>query len=70
MTNISRYITDLDIQALVDNELDWEDQKRVRKAIECNAYFLVRYEELKKQKAWMKHLTEDPFKDPMEEIVD
>ncbi len=50
MTNISRYITDLDIQALVDNELDQKDQERVRKAIECNAYFLVRYEELKKQK--------------------
>lgn len=43
-------ITDLDIQALIDNELDWEEEKKVREAIKYNSHFLKRYQTLIKQK--------------------
>ena len=43
-------VTDLDIQALIDNELEWEEEKRVRAFIANNACAKKRYEELKEQK--------------------
>ena len=43
-------ITDLDIQALIDNELSWEEEKKVREAIKYNSTFLKRYQTLLKQK--------------------
>lgn len=43
-------ITDLDIQALVDNELDEEEKQRVTKFIRSNHGARERYEELKLQK--------------------
>lgn len=46
----SQNITDYDLQALVDNELDWEDQKHVLDYIECTPEAKKRYEELKAQK--------------------
>lgn len=54
-------ITDYDIQALVDNELDWEEEKRVREAIKYNSQFMKRYNTLKNQKTliqnWWKKKT-------------
>ncbi len=39
-------IDDLDIQALVDSQLSWEEEKEVWKAIEKNPQFTKRYQEL------------------------
>lgn len=54
-------ITDYDIQALIDNELDWEEEKRVREAIKYNSQFMKRYNTLKNQKTliqnWWKKKT-------------
>lgn len=59
MASTHYLITDYDIQALIDNELDWEEQKRVRKAIQENPFLLRRYNEYTKQKnliqKWFKH---------------
>ncbi|MCE7887570.1 MAG: hypothetical protein DYH13_08755 [Alphaproteobacteria bacterium PRO2] len=43
-------ITDFDIQALVDNELGWEEEKSVRAHIESDPDARHRYEELIRQK--------------------
>ena len=43
-------ITDYDIQAFIDNELDWEQEKRVMQYIESNYTAKKRYEELLNQK--------------------
>lgn len=43
-------ITDFDIQALVDNELGWEQEKSVRVQLEHDAEAKRRYEELCRQK--------------------
>jgi len=43
-------ITDNDIQALIDNELDWEQEKQVRRAINNNSIFTDLYNALKSQK--------------------
>ncbi len=43
-------ITDYDIQALIDNELKWEEEKRIRSFINSNPTALKRYTELKEQK--------------------
>jgi len=45
-----RIITDMDIQALVDNQLDWEDEKRVRRHLFQSPDAQRRYEELRQQK--------------------
>ncbi len=47
---MSKTITDFDIQALIDNELSWEDEKIVRGAISKDRRNSERYEELKAQK--------------------
>ncbi len=47
---LPRTITDFDIQALVDNELGREEQKRVRAYIETMPEAGRRYEELLRQK--------------------
>ena len=43
-------ITDYDIQALVDNELAWEDEKRVRAFLKENPNAYKRYKELAMQR--------------------
>lgn len=43
-------VTDFDIQALIDNELDWEDEKRVRDYLRSHDWAKKRYEELRAQK--------------------
>jgi anti-sigma factor RsiW len=43
-------VNDLDIQALADNELSAEDEKRVRKMMDSNNRARRRYEEIKWQK--------------------
>ena len=43
-------ITDFEIQALVDNELSWEEEKQVRAYIEASAAARSRYDELVRQK--------------------
>lgn len=50
--------TDLDIQALVDNQLDWEDEKQVWAGISKDPALYRRYQEILEQKklllAWWK----------------
>jgi len=46
----SKPIDDLDIQALVDAQLDWETEKRVWMAIQENPEYNKRYQELTNQK--------------------
>lgn len=43
-------VTDWDIQALVDNELDWERRKRVQRFVEADRQARARHEELVLQK--------------------
>jgi anti-sigma factor RsiW len=50
----TRRMTDNDIQALIDNELDWESEKHVRASIERDIHAQRRYEELMAQKALLK----------------
>lgn len=47
-------ITDYDIQALVDNELPWEEEKRIRAYITSNPDAHERYKELCRQRALLK----------------
>jgi hypothetical protein len=50
--------TDLDVQALVDSQLDWEEQKQVWSWIDKDPALYARYQELMTQKklllAWWK----------------
>ncbi len=48
-------ITDSEIQALVDKELEWEEGKRVCEAISCNTDFIKRYNNLKIQKSLLQN---------------
>ena len=50
MLSLISNITDWDIQALIDNQLDWEREKIVRKIIFENPSFTKRYNELMMQK--------------------
>ncbi len=43
-------VNDFDIQALVDSQLGWEDEKRIWKEIENNPALKRRYDELVTQK--------------------
>lgn len=43
-------IDDFDIQALVDAQLGWEDEKRVWMAVQSNPQYLQRYQQLVNQK--------------------
>lgn len=47
-------VSEMDIQALVDNELTWEDEKRVRAFIATDAKARATYEMLRRQKALLK----------------
>ena len=47
-------VSDMDIQALVDNELTWEDEKRVRAFIASDPKAKARYEMLRRQKLLLK----------------
>lgn len=46
----TRQTDDFDIQALVDSQLDWENEKRVWKEIESDPALQRRYNELVSQK--------------------
>lgn len=48
------HITDTDIQALIDNELDHESEQRVRTCLNQNRKAKERYETLKQQKELLK----------------
>ncbi len=50
----TKFFTDYDIQALVDNELTWEDEKKVRDFIGRNPPAQKRYDELERQKNLLK----------------
>lgn len=52
-------ITDNDIQALIDDELDREETAYVRTAIESNHQLLNRYNELLRQKKLIKRWFEE-----------
>lgn len=54
-------ITDLDIQAFIDNELDEEEEKRIKLFIESNACAKMRYNELKEQKALIQKWARNEF---------
>ena len=56
-----RNISDFDIQALIDNELCHEEEKRVRNAIQNDAKFIQRYEELKNQKDLLQNWWKNKF---------
>ncbi|USO08367.1 MAG: hypothetical protein H6866_03915 [Rhodospirillales bacterium] len=43
-------LNDFEIQALVDNELGWEDEKRVRALLSADRGAKARYEMLRQQK--------------------
>lgn len=47
-------ITDFDIQALVDNELNWEQEKRVRLHLDTDPKAKARYEMLRTQKGLLQ----------------
>jgi anti-sigma factor RsiW len=47
---MSDNVTDYDIQALVDGQLDLDEEKRVFRHIENNSLHMSRYEELVAQK--------------------
>ncbi len=49
-----KHVTDFDIQALVDNELSWEDAKEVMLFLESDAAAMKRYQELVEQKELLK----------------
>ena len=49
-----KHVTDFDIQALVDNELLWEDAKEVMLFLESDAAAMKRYQELMEQKELLK----------------
>lgn len=51
----SKHITDYDIQALVDNELDWEGEKNVRDHVARNTYAAQRFQDLKNQKQLLQN---------------
>ena len=47
---MSADITDWDIQAYIDNELSWEQQKQVLKALETNSELRRHYNDFRRQK--------------------
>lgn len=47
---MTKIITDWDIQAYLDNELPWEDQKAVLKALERDLELRRRFSEFRRQK--------------------
>ena len=54
-------INDYDIQALIDNELEWEQEKHIRAFIEHNSVAKSRYEELKEQKMLLQKWASKEF---------
>jgi len=46
-------VTDMDIQALVDNQLNWEEEKRVRRHLFQSPDAQKRYDQLRQQKQIM-----------------
>lgn len=52
---IASIISDYDIQALVDNELDWESQKRIEWQIQNDPQLQSRYTELMRQKKLLQN---------------
>lgn len=49
-TPTTQPLTDYDIQALVDSQLDWEEEKQIRKWIDSDPALQARYRELMEQK--------------------
>ncbi len=45
-----KMVTDFDIQALIDHQLGWEDEKWVRAYIQENGWAQKRFQELQAQK--------------------
>ncbi len=58
----TKTVTDLDIQALADNELSRADAERVRNYIEHNPEAHERYEEILRQKEMLKDWWSDKKK--------
>lgn len=46
----SNPVTEQDVHALVDNQLTWEEEKRVRREIDNNPFLRKEYERLMEQK--------------------
>jgi anti-sigma factor RsiW len=60
---ISDPINELDVHALVDSQLNWEEEKRVLREIENNPFLRKEYVKLLEQKkiiaSWWKHENKD-----------
>lgn len=50
MLQLPMIITDFDIQALVDNELSWQEEKRIMEHILKSSILKKRFEKLQRQK--------------------
>lgn len=55
-------ITDFDIQALVDNELNWEQEKLVRSFIDADPKAKAKFELLRSQKMLLQNWWKDKKK--------
>lgn len=51
---MNKIVTDFDIQALLDGELNARDTQRVKTYLRENHYAQKRYEELKKQRSYIR----------------
>ncbi len=49
-----KIITDWDIQAYLDNELPWEEQKLILKALETDTELRQRFNEFRRQKSLLQ----------------
>jgi anti-sigma factor RsiW len=49
-----KYVSEFDIQALVDNELEWEEEKRIHAYLTENPTARKYYEEMLEQKNRLK----------------
>ncbi len=62
MIGVKENITELDIQALVDNQLEWEKAKEVLVYIDSNRWAQQYYEQLVRQKKLLKVWWEERIK--------
>ena len=62
MIGVKENVTEFDIQALVDNQLEWEKAKDVLRYIDDNPWAQTYYEQLIRQKKLLKSWWEDRMK--------
>lgn len=62
MIGVKESVTEYEIQALVDNQLEWENAKDVLRYIDQNPWAQAYYEQLVRQKKLLKSWWEDRMK--------